>query len=140
MSSPFLASSSPRLRETFYITRFCCSWPLLILPTATCQICARPFVLTRTIQAHTLIFSRAPVHACAPATRAHKLLLAIFSQALSPGDLLMPLSHANSTPYERPWMLSRAIHALSYVFARARIYDYTHATRAHPFLLARDPV
>jgi hypothetical protein len=27
-----LASSSLRLRETYYITRCCCSWPLLLLP------------------------------------------------------------------------------------------------------------
>ena len=30
--NPFPASSSPRLRETYYITRCCCSWPLLLLP------------------------------------------------------------------------------------------------------------
>jgi hypothetical protein len=28
----FPESSSPRLRETYYITSFCCSWPLLLLP------------------------------------------------------------------------------------------------------------
>jgi hypothetical protein len=31
-TKPFPASSSPRLRETYYITRCCCSWPLLLLP------------------------------------------------------------------------------------------------------------
>ena len=131
----------PRLRETYYIARFFCSLPLLLLPVvqgasrtlttnawgamavissddlnskigdllshplspATCQTCARPFMLTRTIQAHTCMFARAPVHACAPATRAHKLLLAICSQDLPPGDLLSrSLSHATSTPCARP--------------------------------------
>jgi hypothetical protein len=33
------------------------------LSPATCQTCARPFMLTRTIQAHTCMFVRAPVHA-----------------------------------------------------------------------------
>jgi hypothetical protein len=74
-----------------------------LLSPANCKTCARPFMLKRTIQAHTCMFSRAPVHACAPATRAHKLLLAICSQALSPGDLpSRPFSHATSTPCARP--------------------------------------
>ena len=89
----------PRLRDTHYIARCCCCWPLLLLPvlqgasrtpkttawgamaevfsddlnlkigdllsrplsSATCPTCARPFMLTRTIQAHTCMFARAPV-------------------------------------------------------------------------------
>ena len=50
---------------------------------ATSQPCARPFMLTRPIQAPTCMFARASVHACAPASRAHPLLLAICSHALS---------------------------------------------------------
>ena len=50
---------------------------------ATSQPCARPFMLMRPIQAHSCMFARAPVHACAPASRAHPLLQAIFSHALS---------------------------------------------------------
>jgi hypothetical protein len=50
---------------------------------ATRPPCVRPFMLTRPIQAHTCMFARAPVHACAPASRAHPLLLAICSHALS---------------------------------------------------------
>jgi hypothetical protein len=50
---------------------------------ATRPPCARPFMLTRPIQAHTCMFARAPVHACAPASRAHPLLLAICPHALS---------------------------------------------------------
>ena len=37
----------------------------------------------RPIQAHSCMFARAPVHACAPASRAHPLLQAIFTHALS---------------------------------------------------------
>jgi hypothetical protein len=87
------------------------------------------------------LHARAPVRACAPATRAHKLLLAICSQALSPGDLLSrPLSHATTATCARPWMLLRAIHAHSCMFAGAHIHDCTNATRAHPLFLALDPV
>ena len=50
---------------------------------ATRQPCARLFMLMRPIQAHSCMFARAPVHACAPASRAHPLLQAIFSHALS---------------------------------------------------------
>jgi hypothetical protein len=50
---------------------------------ATRQHCARPFMLMRPIQAHSCMLARAPVHACAPASRAHLLLQAIFSHALS---------------------------------------------------------
>ena len=53
------------------------------LSPATRPPCARPFMLTRPIRANTCMFKRAPVHACAPATRAHPLLLAICSHALS---------------------------------------------------------
>jgi hypothetical protein len=49
---------------------------------ATRQPCA-PFMLMRPIQANSCMFVRAPVHACAPASRAHPLLQAIFSHALS---------------------------------------------------------
>ena len=48
------------------------------LSLATRPPCARPFMLTRPIQAHTYMFARAPVHACAPASPAHPLLQAIF--------------------------------------------------------------
>jgi hypothetical protein len=47
------------------------------------QPCARPFMLMRPIQAHSCMFARAPVHACAPASRAHPLLKAICSHAFS---------------------------------------------------------
>jgi hypothetical protein len=40
-------------------------------------------MLMRPIQAHSCMFARAPVYACAPASRAHPLLQAIFSHALS---------------------------------------------------------
>jgi hypothetical protein len=50
---------------------------------ATRQPCARPFMLMRPIQAHSCMFARALVRACAPASRAHPLLQAIFSHALS---------------------------------------------------------
>ena len=40
-------------------------------------------MLMHPIQAHSCMFARAPVHACAPASRAHPLLQAIFSHALS---------------------------------------------------------
>jgi hypothetical protein len=50
---------------------------------ATRQTCARPFMFMRPIQAHSCMCARAPVHACAPASRAHPLLQAIFSHALS---------------------------------------------------------
>jgi hypothetical protein len=50
---------------------------------ATRPPCARPFMLPRPIQAHTCMFKSAPVHSCAPATRAHPLLLAICPHALS---------------------------------------------------------
>ena len=40
-------------------------------------------MLMRPIQAHSCMFARAPVHACAPASRAHPLLQAIFSHAPS---------------------------------------------------------
>ena len=53
---------------------------------ATIQPCARPFMLMRPIQAHSCMlhmFAHAPVHACAPDSRAHLLLKAIFSHALS---------------------------------------------------------
>jgi hypothetical protein len=50
---------------------------------ATRQPCARLFMLMRPIQAHCGMFARAPVHACAPASRAHPLLQAICSHALS---------------------------------------------------------
>ena len=50
---------------------------------ATRQPCARLFMLMRPIQAHSCMFARAPVHACAPASRAHPLLKAIFSHAFS---------------------------------------------------------
>jgi hypothetical protein len=84
------------------------------LSPATCQTCARLFMLTRTIQAHTYMFARAPFHSCAPATRAHNFFLEICSHALSPGDLLSRhISHAISLPCARPCMLSRAIHAQS---------------------------
>jgi hypothetical protein len=53
------------------------------LSPATRPPCARPFMLTRPIQAPTCMFARASVHACAPASRAHPLLLAICSHALS---------------------------------------------------------
>jgi hypothetical protein len=46
------------------------------LSPATRPPCARPFMLTRPIHEQTSMFSRAPVCACAPATRAHPLLLA----------------------------------------------------------------
>jgi hypothetical protein len=49
---------------------------------ATRQPCARLFMLMCPIQAHYRMFARAPVHACAPASRAHPLLQAIFSHAL----------------------------------------------------------
>jgi hypothetical protein len=44
------------------------------LKISTRQPCARLFMLMRTIQAHSCMFARAPVHACAPASRAHPLL------------------------------------------------------------------
>jgi hypothetical protein len=50
---------------------------------ATRQPCARPFMPMRPIQAHSCMFARAPVNACAPASRAHPLLQATFSHALS---------------------------------------------------------
>ena len=53
---------------------------------ATRQPCARSFMLMRPIQAHSCMFTRVPIHACAPASRvqrAHPLLQAIFSHALS---------------------------------------------------------
>jgi hypothetical protein len=50
---------------------------------ATSQPCSRPFMLMRPIQAHSCMFTHAPVHACAPDSRAHLLLKAIFSHALS---------------------------------------------------------
>jgi hypothetical protein len=53
------------------------------LSPATRQPFARPFMLTRPIQAHSCMFAHVPVQACAPATRAHPLLKAIFSHALS---------------------------------------------------------
>jgi len=53
-----------------------------LLP-ATCQPCARPFMLMRPIQAHSFMFARAPVHACAPASREHPLLQAICSHTIS---------------------------------------------------------
>ena len=50
---------------------------------ATSQHCARPFMLMRPIQAHSCMFARAPVHACELASRAHPILQANFSHALS---------------------------------------------------------
>jgi hypothetical protein len=50
---------------------------------ATSQPCARPFMLMRPIQAHYCMLAHAPVYACAPDSRAHPLLQAIFSHALS---------------------------------------------------------
>jgi hypothetical protein len=50
---------------------------------ATRKPCARPFMLMRPIQANSCMFARAPVHACAPASRARPFLRAIFSHALS---------------------------------------------------------
>jgi hypothetical protein len=50
---------------------------------STRRPCARQFMLMRPIQAHTCMFARAPVHACAHATQAHTLLLAICSYAFS---------------------------------------------------------
>jgi hypothetical protein len=40
--------------------------------------CVRPFMLMRPIQAQSCMFARVPVHACAPASRAHPFLQAIF--------------------------------------------------------------
>jgi hypothetical protein len=53
------------------------------LSPATCRPCARPFMLMRPIQAHSCMFARVPVHACAPALREHPLLQAICSHAIS---------------------------------------------------------
>ena len=53
------------------------------LSPATCPGCARPLMLTRPIQAHTRMFARTLVDACAQATFAHSMLLAICSHALS---------------------------------------------------------
>jgi hypothetical protein len=53
------------------------------LSPATRPPFARPFMLTRPIQASTCMFERAPVHACAPASRARPLLLLTCSHALS---------------------------------------------------------
>jgi hypothetical protein len=50
---------------------------------ATSQPCARPFMVMRPIQAHSCMFAHEPVYACAPDSRAHPLLQAIFSHALS---------------------------------------------------------
>jgi hypothetical protein len=50
---------------------------------AISQPCARPFILMRPIQAHSCMLAQAPVHACAPDSRAHPLLQLIFSHALS---------------------------------------------------------
>ena len=50
---------------------------------ATRQPCARPFMLMRPIQAQSCMLARAPVYACAPASRARPFLRAIFSHALS---------------------------------------------------------
>ena len=45
---------------------------------ASSQPCARPFMLVRPIQAHSCFFAHAPVYACAPDSRSHPLLKAIF--------------------------------------------------------------
>jgi hypothetical protein len=50
---------------------------------ATRKHCARPIMHMRPIQAHSFMLARAPVYACAPASRAHPFLQAIFSYALS---------------------------------------------------------
>jgi hypothetical protein len=44
---------------------------------------AQPLLVMRPIQAHSCMFAHDPVYACAPDSRAHPLLHAIFSHALS---------------------------------------------------------
>ena len=77
---------------------------------ATSQPCARPFMLMRPIQAHSCMFAHAPVHACAPNSRAHLLLKAIFSHAPdSRAHLLLKaiFSHALSRVFQEPKTLKR---------------------------------
>jgi hypothetical protein len=111
------------------------------LSPATCQPCARPLMLTRTIQAYSCVFARAPVHPCAPATRAHNLLLAMYSQALSPGDLLSrSLSHATSPPWRAPRCFSARYTRHLGVCARARSRMRARYTRAPAVAYARSRV
>jgi hypothetical protein len=98
-------------------------------------------MLTRTIQAYSCVFARAPVHPCAPATRAHNLLLAMYSQALSPGDLLSrPLSHATSPPWRAPRCFSARYTRHLDVCARARSRMRACYTRAPAVAYARSRV
>jgi hypothetical protein len=77
-----------------------------LLSPATCQTCAGLFMLTRTIQAPTYMFARAPFYSCAPATRTYNLSLEIGSHVLSPGDLpSRHISYATSPPCAHPYML-----------------------------------
>jgi hypothetical protein len=78
------------------------------------------------------MFARAPVQACAPATRAHPLLLAICCHAL--------YTPQTRKPCARPLMLRRPNQARKRMFARAPVNACAAATRAHQLLLARDPV
>jgi hypothetical protein len=101
-------------------------------------------MLTRTIQAHTCMFTRAPVHSCAPATRAQKLLLAICSQALSPGDLpSRPLSQPAHPARARRCFCARYTRdtrALLHVYTRARSRLHACYTRASVVACARSLV
>ena len=125
----------PHPPRACYITRCCCSWPLLLLPVvqgtsrtltiaaldamagvfsddlnlkigdlfsrnllpATCPPCARPLMLRRTIQEHKSMLARAPVHACATATRAQPLLL-----VRDPVHACARLTRAHAAPCATP--------------------------------------
>jgi hypothetical protein len=57
------------------------------------------------------------------------------------GDLFSRnLFHATRAPCARPLMLRSPIQAHKSMFARATFHACANATRAHPLLLARDPV
>jgi hypothetical protein len=77
-------TESAGVRRTWGIARRQLSKHPLLLATCSHALsspppahpCARPLMLRRPIQAHKSMFARAPVHACAAATRAYPFLLA----------------------------------------------------------------
>jgi hypothetical protein len=71
------------------------------LSPATRPPCARPFILKHPIQAHTYMFARAPVSACATATRAHPLF-AHTRCSLRAANECAPVPRAHPVPTLRP--------------------------------------